>query len=115
LGHRYRFIVDFFGYVIPFWEKLFKDLGWYQTHRPLKALEIGCFEGRSTTWLLDFVLTSKDSELFSCDTFEGSLEHKDRDTSNLEQRFRQNVAASSSQASVRVFKGPCPLLCRPWD
>ncbi len=38
--------------------------------QPTNALQIGCFEGMGTIWLLDKVLTHKDSRLTDIDTFE---------------------------------------------
>lgn len=37
--------------------------------RPVRALEIGCFEGRSTCWLMDRVLTHPDARLDAVDPY----------------------------------------------
>lgn len=36
---------------------------------PTKAIQIGCFEGRGTVWMLDHVLTHRDSKLIDIDPF----------------------------------------------
>jgi predicted O-methyltransferase YrrM len=43
----------------------------------LNALEIGCFEGRATVWLLENILTGSESTITCIDTFEGGQEHKE--------------------------------------
>lgn len=46
----------------------------YKNKDGIKFLEIGCFEGMATRWMLENVLTGK-SDITVIDTFEGSLEH----------------------------------------
>jgi predicted O-methyltransferase YrrM len=58
----------------------------------VNALEIAGFEGRSTVWLLENVLTHPDATLTWIDTFAGGAEHAGIDLSGLEVRFRANVA-----------------------
>lgn len=41
----------------------------------LNFLEVGSFEGRSTCWLLDNILTGENCSLTCIDTFEGRYEH----------------------------------------
>jgi len=62
----------------------------------LRFLEIGCFEGGSTLWFLDNVLTAPGSSIVCIDTFvrQGG-----------EPRFRHNVRVSGHSARVRVIKG----------
>lgn len=59
----------------------------------LKFLEIGSFEGRSTVWLLDNILTDKTSEITCIDTFEGSYEHEilKLNLNNLYDIFLNNI------------------------
>jgi hypothetical protein len=49
---KYTFTVDWFSRHLPVWNEVLMPL----RGRPLRALEIGCFEGAATTWLLDNVL-----------------------------------------------------------
>lgn len=66
----------------------------------LRFLEIGCFEGQATRWMLENILTGKGSEIMVVDTFEGSMEHKDSQVAeikdlgngNLLARFKENIA-----------------------
>ena len=67
----YNFSEDWFSEHIPVWEKVmvgFKD-------QPATFLEIGSYEGRSATWLLDNILTHADSRLYCVDSFVGGVEH----------------------------------------
>jgi predicted O-methyltransferase YrrM len=69
---KYIFSTDWFSHNIPIWEQClskYKDMG------DMHFLEIGCFEGRSTVWLLENILTNKSSKITCIDTFEGSIEH----------------------------------------
>ena len=67
------FTHDWFSHNIPRWEKLLQPL----VGKSIRALEIGCFEGRATQWLLQNVLTHEDARITCCDTFEGAMEHRE--------------------------------------
>lgn len=59
----------------------------------VRALEIGPFEGRSTVWFLENILTAGSSNIICIDTFEGSEDHKyfGVDISGAEARFVSNM------------------------
>lgn len=70
----------------------------------LKFLEIGCFEGMATRWLLDNVLTHQSSVVTVIDTFEGSAEHQGNQElklATLYERFCENVGDRISQVEIR--------------
>lgn len=60
----------------------------------LNFLEIGSFEGRSTGWLLENVLTHDSSKIICIDTFDGGFEHKNMnlDLQNLFEIFKNNIS-----------------------
>jgi predicted O-methyltransferase YrrM len=89
---------DWFTRHVPLWSRLLAPLA----GRPIRALEVGVFEGRSAAWLLGNVLTHPASELVCVDTFQGSTEHAGLDLSGLEARFRANVAPFGAKAVVRA-------------
>lgn len=66
--YEYKFNVDWWDLVSnnflegPGFMKKFVNV-------PTKALQIGCFEGRGTVWMLDHVLTHRDSRLIDIDPF----------------------------------------------
>jgi predicted O-methyltransferase YrrM len=70
---------------------------------PLRVLEIGCFEGRSTLWFLDHYQAS---QLTCLDTFQGALDHKQLgiDFTHVEERFRRNIEPYGDR--VTVHAGP---------
>lgn len=67
-----EYSVDWFSNNIPNWEKAFLSAGIKGTHF-LKFLEIGCFEGRATNYLLENILTGNGCQIHVVDTFGGSL------------------------------------------
>lgn len=65
--------IDWFGNNGSTWIKFLA----YLVGKPdLRFLEIGCFEGRATIWLLDHILTHETSRIETIDTFRGSMEHE---------------------------------------
>lgn len=75
-------------------------LSFLKGRKDLKFLEIGCFEGQATRWMLENILCGDNAEITVIDTFEGSMEHKDSNVAevkdlgdgNLLKRFKENVA-----------------------
>jgi predicted O-methyltransferase YrrM len=72
----------------------------------VRVLEIGSFEGLSTTWFLHYF--NQDSRIVCIDTFQGGSEHMDTDGSpqqfmrGLKERFLSNVAFGKSRVDVRI-------------
>jgi len=56
---------NWFGAAKPTWEKYLQEF----KGKPVNALEIGSYEGRSASWLLDNILTHTDSHLTCIDPF----------------------------------------------
>ena len=81
-----KFSQDWFTNTIP-------NFQYIQTKLPSNEafLEIGSFEGRSTCWILDNLL-SYDGTLVCVDTFEGGEEHAALDLTDLRKTFDANVA-----------------------
>lgn len=59
--------------------------------RPCRLLEIGCFEGRSTLWLLQNVMIHQDSLIYCIDSFKGGAEHQGYDFKAIKARFENNT------------------------
>lgn len=81
----YEFTQDWFSWNEPTWEAMFKELSPRK-----KFLEIGCFEGRSTVWLIENALEDGGS-ILSVDTFEGGFEHSPDTMKGVKKRFEDNV------------------------
>lgn len=106
---EYNFTSDWFSHNIHTWSQIlthFKDL-------PVTFLEIGSYEGRSATWLLDNILTHPDSRLYCCDPFSGSSEHSGSNTiDTIYDRFSKNIEKHKDKViickgySYNVLKSP---------
>jgi predicted O-methyltransferase YrrM len=106
-GQQYS--VDWFDHNIPHWETWLAPLA----GKPgLRALEIGSFEGRSTTWLFQNILTSHDSHIDCLDLFKANAAYGD-----YHERFQANTAAWKERISE--YHGPSydslKLLAGPYD
>ncbi|KAI4279896.1 MAG: hypothetical protein L6R38_004882 [Xanthoria sp. 2 TBL-2021] len=107
---RFTFQQDWFELIRHEWEERTAHL----RNRELRILEIGCFEGCSTTWILDNLMSHPHSLMTAIDTFEGGMEHQrdkgqdqppDRyQLSTLKQRFDSNVAKCPEVAKLRVIQ-----------
>jgi predicted O-methyltransferase YrrM len=84
---------DWFTDHVPLLRQLLAPLA----GKPVHALEVGVFEGRSTAWLMENVLTHPGATLTWVDTFAGGSEHAGLDLTGLEQRFRANTRAFESR------------------
>ena len=96
------FTQDWFSHHIPNWEKWLEPL----RGNPVRALEIGCFEGRATTWLLENVLTHPDSKITVVDTFTGSEEHSGMGVAvdDIFLKFLANIAPWEEKVDIRAGK-----------
>ena len=88
----YDFTVDYISGLLDSWTRLFAALA----DRPVRFLEIGSYEGRSTVWFLENVLRHPESTITCIDIF--SEERWDL-------RFVHNIRASQSAAKVHKLKG----------
>ena len=84
----YDFSSDWFSMRIPLFEKYVAPLG----GSPCALLEIGPYEGRSTTWLIDNALTHPESHLDSVDL-------------HLSDKLRRNVDRTGRAQQVTLYEG----------
>ena len=101
--------VDWFSGNIPGWKMLFEHVG-ITGKDNLTFLEIGCFEGRATNFMLDEILTGNNNTLHVVDTFEGSTNEIgmsagdiDLGLSELYVKFTNNTAKHKDK--VIIHKG----------
>jgi predicted O-methyltransferase YrrM len=71
----------------------------------VRMLEIGAYEGRSTRWFLDTVLTGEGSHLTTVDTWEGSAENDRAEMAAVQERFCRNTAADVEAGRLTVVTG----------
>jgi predicted O-methyltransferase YrrM len=82
--------------------------GFIQEWKPLKAMEIGSYEGASACFLLDNAPSLQ--QLFCIDTWEGSSEHQDVNFIDVEYKFGRNIVDALEDKNPRPtvvrLKGP---------
>lgn len=88
LNQETDFTVDWFSHNIPLWEKLLAELRGVSN---LNFLEIGPYEGMSTKWLLENILTDASSSITSVDLFDDSHDYEDRSERSIKERFELNT------------------------
>jgi predicted O-methyltransferase YrrM len=88
---EYIFTTDFVSQVIPVWER---HLAEFKGKVNVSLLEIGSFEGRSTIWFLENILTHPTSSITCVDPF-----------FRAEIRFDRNIHASGHSHKVKKIKG----------
>ncbi len=96
----YDFSIDWFSKHRPIWDQLLEQL------RPARMLEIGCYEGFATCYLIDACAAQRDVELHCIDTWQGGVEHAGEAMDQVEARFDRNVALARKNArhAVRLHK-----------
>lgn len=99
---------EWFDMIRSDWEELTVSL----RGKKLRILEVGAFEGASTTWILDNLMSHPESSLTVIDSFAGGMEHRETPTANgdeyklesLESRFWSNVSKCTHVAKMRMIK-----------
>ncbi|CAG8489943.1 9472_t:CDS:1 [Acaulospora morrowiae] len=80
---------------LPHWEKRLGHL----TQQEINVLEIGAFEGRSTTWILLELCKNPRSKLITIDTFERIFEKIDN-----EKIFHENIRKTGRERQIEIVK-----------
>jgi predicted O-methyltransferase YrrM len=81
------------------WEKLFAQ------YTIKSILEIGSYEGQSTTYLCEHFGKLNGADITCVDTWGGSFEHSSHNMSEVEKRFDKNIQiATDNYPSVKVRK-----------
>jgi predicted O-methyltransferase YrrM len=98
-----NYSVDWFSRHIPTWEKV---LGEFKG-KPITAIELGSYEGRSAAWLLGNILTHPESHLTCVDSWKDGVffaeeGKRDIDWAQVREKFNANTAAFKN---LTVFEG----------
>jgi predicted O-methyltransferase YrrM len=96
----YEFTSDWLTDRLPIWRVHIEPL----RGLPLQALELGCYEGRASVWLLQNVLTDPRARLTVVDTFEGSAESGTPAVEGLLERFMRNIGRAGGGSKVRALR-----------
>ncbi|HEX5865989.1 MAG TPA: class I SAM-dependent methyltransferase [Casimicrobiaceae bacterium] len=111
-----KFSEDWFSQNVPTWTDLLAE---FRGRSGVRTLEIGVFEGRSTCWLLENILTGEGSTIDCIDTFAGGMEHVYRglDMAAVRTRFEANTAPWRERVTLHVGKSAelLPTLSGPYD
>jgi predicted O-methyltransferase YrrM len=96
----YDFTVDWFSRHGANWADLIRR------HKPSRFLEIGSYEGRSATFVLETVGAARPVEIYCVDTWGGGVGHGDTVMSQVEERFDRNLklAVSRARQRAKVYK-----------
>lgn len=103
----YRFTESWFDIAIPIWKQLF------EVHTDIEnVLEVGCYEGKATTWICDNVIKGRSANYDIVDTFGGTLEETGmggtadrlKDTNFIENNFLHNISFHKN-VNFKIHKG----------
>jgi glycosyltransferase involved in cell wall biosynthesis/predicted O-methyltransferase YrrM len=113
LAKGYQFTQDWFSINLPVWQQYLQR---FVNMPDLRALEIGSWEGRSTCWLIDHILTHPSARISCIDTFEGSVEHRitcdQIIVETIEKRFNFNITKTGHLEKVRTIVGKSQTVLR---
>ncbi len=85
---KVNFTKDYSTGNIENWKKW---LSKFKGKSKIKMLEVGCFEGRSTLWFLQNILTADDSFMVCVDNFKGEPSHGVSLDETIKNNFKENV------------------------
>lgn len=88
------FTENWFTHAIPNFEYCKNELGTVK-----KVIEIGCFQGRSTCWMLENFLYEC-GEMACYDTFEGGMEHTQDQVKSMLDIFSSNVSQVKKETQI---------------
>src|SRR5215212_4787789 len=93
-GYKFTDSDDWFSRNLPEWRELLLSLN----RKPCRLLEIGSYEGRSSFWMVDNLLSHRDSSLTCVDSWT-----IDRDWAREgEKHFKKNLAICPRKKQVIV-------------
>lgn len=92
----YSFSEDWFSNHISSWNRVLERV------RPSRVLEIGCYEGRSTSFIIESCAGYGPLSLYCVDTWEGSVDLSPERMRGVERRFDENVDLAVRRASTPV-------------
>ncbi|CAG8747111.1 20604_t:CDS:2 [Cetraspora pellucida] len=94
-NRKFKFTHDWLKPHLPYWEKnLF-----YLKNQKINVLEIGAFEGRSTTWILEELFKNPESKLITIDIFLKIFPDNDNETT-----FHENIKKTRKENQIEVIK-----------
>lgn len=103
MNNKYEFTSNWFeACAKPIWDKMFTVV------QPKKVLEVGCFEGMCTTYVINKLKHIYDLEIHCVDNWGGNgIEntYNEMDMSEVESRFDHNIkTALQVNSNIKVYK-----------
>ena len=108
LQEDYEFTSDWFSWNIDTWKRIFATRS-----PPSDVVEIGCYEGRATVWIIENLMTDRDGLLVAVDTWEEGPEDDQKGMKLVEARFDQNMRIITKRhpgARIDKRKGQSPII-----
>jgi predicted O-methyltransferase YrrM len=101
ITHSYEFSQDWFSNHIPAWNRILSDL------RPRRVLEVGCYEGRASCYLIEACTRFGPLHITCVDTWGGSVDLSATQMAGVERRFDDNVSVAIARAEAPVSFTKC--------
>ena len=95
-ARSYSFTQDWFSNHIPTWDGIVARI------KPRRVMEIGCYEGLSTTYLIGRCAAYGPLQIHCVDTWAGAIDLPAELMAGVEDRFDANVALAVEQAGARI-------------
>ena len=95
------FTSDWFSGYHQSWTNIFRGVGW-DSKEPRTVIELGCFEGRASLWILDNLLAHPASRLHCVDVFpneDDPISYSARHRRNIQTSARANMVVRHAQYS----------------
>lgn len=104
---HFRFSQDWFSHHIPAWNKILPLL------RPSRVLEIGSYEGRATSYMIETCCAFGPLQITCVDTWAGAADLSDTMMAGVEARFDENtrlaIDVAHAPVSLRKIKQPSAI------
>ncbi|CAG8646582.1 11052_t:CDS:1, partial [Ambispora leptoticha] len=97
---KFQFTYDYFKHFVQNWEKQLSHL----KNKKINVLEIGAFEGRSATWILEELFENPESKLISVDPFNKSFLDDRVNVRNYEATFHKNIKMTGKSKQSKIMK-----------
>lgn len=92
----YNFSQDWFSNHIPTWSQILARL------RPTRVIEVGCYEGRATSYLIETCAPFGPLHINCVDTWDGSVDLPAERMVGVEDRFDENTRLAIGRAGTPV-------------
>jgi len=100
---NFKFTINWFTDKVDTLFMIQKTQGW--EGKPISILEIGSYEGYSTTYFLDVYCTNPESKIMCIDNWKGGIEHDGTDFEEIYETFLYNMNESGKEDQISHLRG----------